>query len=63
MQEYAKRMYVSLEGSDVVYFWGVSSRKNICYIVKPCREIGQSFEESLREGELVYNKFRNILND
>ena len=42
--------------SDVVYFWGVSSRKNICYIVKPCREIGQSFEESLQEGKLVYNK-------
>ena len=33
MQEYAKR--ISLEGSDVVYFWGVSSRKNVCYIVKP----------------------------
>ena len=27
-----------------------------CYIVKPCQEIGQSFEESLREGKLVYNK-------
>ena len=30
--------------------------KNIRYIVKPCREIIQSFEESLREGKLVYNK-------
>jgi len=25
-------------------------------IAKPCREIGQSFEASLWEGKLVYNK-------
>ena len=29
--------------------------------MKPCREIGQSFEESLREGKLVYNKLEIFL--
>ena len=28
---------------------------NSAYILKPCREIGQSFEESLWEGKLVNN--------
>ena len=27
--------------------------------MKPWREIGQSFEESFREGKLVYNNYRN----
>jgi len=27
-----------------------------CYIVKKRKKKGQSFEESLREGKLVYNK-------
>ena len=29
--------------------------------MKPCREIGQRFEESLREGKLVYNKLEIFL--
>ena len=35
-------------------------KENICYIAKPCWEIGQSFEASLWEGKLVIT---NILND
>ena len=36
---------------DVIYL----KKKISVYILKPCREIGQRFEESLREGKLAEN--------
>ena len=44
MQEYAK-CYLNFE----------KGKTSSAYIPKPCREIGESFEESLREGKLVKN--------
>ena len=45
MQEYAK-CYLHFEKGKT---------SSAYYIPKPCREIGESFEESLREGKLVKN--------
>ena len=35
------------------HFKEYQREKTFTYILKPCLEIGQSFEESLREGKLV----------
>ena len=48
-------------------FWGVSfeeylQEKTSLYILKLCKEIDQSFEESLQGGKLVKNLENNILN-
>ena len=40
---------------DIFFLWGVSSNNTPVYILKPFREIGQSFEVSLRGGKLVKN--------
>ena len=55
MQEYAKRIP---GGIGCCLVLRSIYEENIYHIVKPCREIGQSltFEESLRESKLVYNK-------
>ena len=47
MQEYAKHDGCYLLSEE--YLQG----KRSAYILKACRETGQSFEESLREGKLV----------
>ena len=50
MKEYAKQLARSLLSN----FWGVSVRKKTSlYLLKRCREIGQSFEEIQRRGKLV----------
>ena len=49
MQEYEKQIAQWMFST----FWGVSANKASVYILKPCREIGQSFADSLREGKLV----------
>ena len=38
---------------DVIYFLRSICKNTSVYILKPCWEIGQSFEESLRAGKLV----------
>ena len=42
---------------NVIYLWGgiICKKKTSVYILKPFWEIGQSFEESLRGGELIKN--------
>ena len=52
MQEYAKHIARQM----LTTFCVVSARKKTSvHIPKMCREIGQSFEESLQGGELVKN--------
>ena len=51
MQEYTKHKYCSM---NFRYFLlGVSAS---IYILKPCQEIGQSFEESLRGKHVDLNE-------
>ena len=44
------RLRKKYRSTDFIYTFEVS-----VYILKPCREIGKSFEESLREGKLLNN--------
>ena len=53
MQEYAKHRR-SLRGCYLLfqdYFHGKTS----VFILKPCKEIGQSLKESIQEGKIVRN--------
>ena len=51
MQEYAN---ILLDGF-YLFFEEYLRDKTSVYILKPCREIGQSFEEGLRAGKRVKN--------
>ena len=48
-------------GQCFLLFEEYLQEKTSVYIVKPCQEAGQSFEESPRGGELVINKNLEIL--
>ena len=60
MQEYAN--HVALYGIIYILFEKHLREKQVSvYIMKPCGEIGQGFEESLRGGKLVLTALRFTL--
>jgi len=55
------KTYCLLMGQCFLLFEEYLQEKTSVYILKPCQEAGQSFEESPQGGELVINKNLEIL--